>query len=136
MSTGTVLNVLDRKTSGWVHVRTTGGAEGYVSAEYVAVYDPSSSSASVSVSSVDLAQYKTIYIQASSSGSVTWESSDASVATAKAGVSGQLFIYGAAPGTAKITAKAQRHSLPPFPSPVLVACVHTLNTLQPVHLSI
>ena len=106
LSTGTVLNVLDRKTSGWVHVRTTGGAEGYVSAEYVAAYDPSSSSASVSVSSVDLAQYKTIYIQASASGSVTWESSDASVATAKAGVSGQLFIYGAAPGTAKITAKS------------------------------
>ena len=106
LSTGTVLNVLDRKTSGWVHVRTTGGAEGYVSAEYVAAYDPSSSSASVSVSSVDLAQYKTIYIQVSSSGSVTWESSDASVATAKAGVSGQLFIYGAAPGTAKITAKS------------------------------
>ena len=106
LSTGTVLNVLDRKTSGWVHVRTTDGAEGYVSAEYVAAYDPSSSSASISVSSVDLAQYKTIYIQASSSGSVTWESSDASVATAKAGVSGQLFIYGAAPGTAKITAKS------------------------------
>ena len=106
LSTGTVLNVLDRKTSGWVHVRTTGGAEGYVSAEYVAAYDPSSSSASVSVSSVDLAQYKTIYIQASASGSVTWESSDASVATAKAGVSGQLFIYGVAPGTAKITAKS------------------------------
>ena len=106
LSTGTVLNVLDRKTSGWVHVRTTGGAEGYVSAEYVAAYDPSSSSASISVSSVDLAQYKTIYIQASSSGSVTWESSDTSVATAKAGVSGQLFIYGAAPGTAKITAKS------------------------------
>jgi len=106
LSTGTVLNVLDRKTSGWVHVRTTGGAEGYVSAEYVAAYDPSSSSASVSVSSVDLVQYKTIYIQASASGSVTWESSDASVATAKAGVSGQLFIYGAAPGTAKITAKS------------------------------
>ena len=106
LSTGTVLNVLDRKTSGWVHVRTTGCAEGYVSAEYVAAYDPSSSSASVSVSSVDLAQYKTIYIQASASGSVTWESSDASVATAKAGVSGQLFIYGAAPGTAKITAKS------------------------------
>ena len=106
LSTGTVLNGLDRKTSGWVHVRTTGGAEGYVSAEYVAAYDPSSSSASVSVSSVDLAQYKTIYIQASASGSVTWESSDASVATAKAGVSGQLFIYGAAPGTAKITAKS------------------------------
>ena len=102
LSTGTVLNVLDRKTSGWVHVRTTGGAEGYVSAEYVAAYDPSSSSASASVSSVDLTQYKTIYIQASASGSVTWESSDASVATAKAGVSGQLFIYGAAPGTAKI----------------------------------
>ena len=106
LSTGTVLNVLDRKTSGWVHVRTTGGAEGYVSAEYVTAYDPSSSNASVSVSSVDLAQYKTIYIQASSSGSVTWESSDASIATAKAGVSGQLFIYGAAPGTAKITAKS------------------------------
>ena len=106
LSTGTVLNVLDRKTSGWVHVRTTGGAEGYVSAEYVTAYDPSSSNASVSVSSVDLAQYKTIYIQASASGSVTWESSDASVATAKAGVSGQLFIYGAAPGTAKITAKS------------------------------
>ena len=106
LSTGTVLNVLDRKTSGWVHVRTTGGAEGYVSAEYVTAYDPSSSSASVSVSSVDLAQYKTIYIQASASGSVTWESSDASVATAKAGVSGQLFIYGTAPGTAKITAKS------------------------------
>ena len=106
LSTGTVLNVLDRKTSGWVHVRTTGGAEGYVSAEYVTAYDPSSSNASISVSSVDLAQYKTIYIQASSSGSVTWESSDASVATAKAGVSGQLFIYGAAPGTAKITAKS------------------------------
>ena len=106
LSTGTVLNVLDRKTSGWVHVRTTGGAEGYVSAEYVTAYDPSSSSASISVSSVDLAQYKTIYIQASVSGSVTWESSDASVATAKAGVSGQLFIYGAAPGTAKITAKS------------------------------
>ena len=106
LSTGTVLNVLDRKTSGWVHVRTTGGAEGYVSAEYVTAYDPSSSSASISVSSVDLAQYKTIYIQASSSGSVTWESSDAFVATAKAGVSGQLFIYGAAPGTAKITAKS------------------------------
>ena len=106
LSTGTVLNVLDRKTSGWVHVRTTGGAEGYVSAEYVAAYDPSSSSASISVSSVDLAQYKTIYIQASASGSVTWESSDTSVATAKAGVSGQLFIYGAAPGTAKITAKS------------------------------
>ena len=102
LSTGTVLNVLDRKTSGWVHVRTTGGVEGYVSAEYVTAYDPSSSSASVSVSSVDLAQYKTIYIQASASGSVTWESSDASVATAKAGVSGQLFIYGAA----KITAKS------------------------------
>ena len=106
LSTGTVLNVLDRKTSGWVHVRTTGGAEGYVSAEYVTAYDPSSSNASVSVSSVDLAQYKTIYIQASSSGSVTWESSDTSVATAKAGVSGQLFIYGAAPGTATITAKS------------------------------
>ena len=106
LSTGTVLNVLDRKTSGWVHVRTTGGAEGYVSAEYVTAYDPSSSNASVSVSSVDLAQYKTIYIQASASGSVTWESSDTSVATAKAGVSGQLFIYGAAPGTAKITAKS------------------------------
>ena len=106
LSTGTVLNVLDRKTSGWVHVRTTGGAEGYVSAEYVTAYDPSSSSASVSVYSVYLAQYKTIYIQASASGSVTWESSDASVATAKAGVSGQLFIYGAAPGTAKITAKS------------------------------
>ena len=106
LSTGTVLNVLDRKTSGWVHVRTTGGAEGYVSAEYVTAYDPSSSSASISVSSVDLAQYKTIYIQASASGSVTWESSDASVATAKAGVSGQLFIYGAAPGTTKITAKS------------------------------
>ena len=106
LNTGTVLNVLDRKTSGWVHVRTTGGAEGYVSAEYVTAYDPSSSSASISVSSVDLAQYKTIYIQASASGSVTWESSDASVATAKAGVSGQLFIYGAAPGTAKITAKS------------------------------
>ena len=106
LSTGTVLNVLDRKTSGWVHVRTTGGTEGYVSAEYVTAYNPSSSSASVSVSSVDLAQYKTIYVQASSSGSVTWESSDASVATAKAGVSGQLFIYGVAPGTAKITAKS------------------------------
>lgn len=102
LNTGTVLDVIDRKTSGWVHVRTSGGKEGYVSEQYTVIYDPSSSNASISATSATLAQYRTLYLSASTSGQVNWVSSDTSVATVSAGVSGQLFVYGAKPGTAKI----------------------------------
>ena len=101
---GTVLEVIDRKTSGWIHVCTTGGTVGYVSAEYVTSYSASGTSASVSTTSATLAQYKTLYIEGSGS-SVIWTSSNTSVATVEAGVDNQLFVYGVAPGTAKIVGK-------------------------------
>lgn len=106
LSSGTVLEVLDRKTDGWVHVRTTGGKEGYVSAQYVTAYSPSSSSASISEKSATIPQYKTVYLQASSSGTVVWSSSNTAVATVEAGVSNQVFVYGVAPGTVKIVGKS------------------------------
>ncbi len=106
LSTGTVLEVLDRNTSGWVHVRTMSGTEGYVSAEYVTAYNASGSSASISTTSATIPQYKTLYIEGSSSGVVFWSSTDTSVAKVESGADNQLFVYGVAPGTAKIVGKS------------------------------
>lgn len=111
LSSGTVLSVLERRSDGWVYVQTSGGTKGYVSAEYVVDYDPNSSSASVSVSSVSLAQYKTHYLEVSASGSVTWSSSNTSVATVKANEYNQLFVYGAKTGEATISAKSANGSV-------------------------
>ena len=105
LDSGTVLEVLDRNTTGWVHVRTSAGKEGYVSAEYVTAYDPSAGSASLSASTAKIPQYKSIYLEATVSGTVVWSSSNTSVATVKANAHNQVFVYGAAPGTAKIVGK-------------------------------
>ncbi len=67
-------------------------------------YTPSGSNGSVSTTSATIAQYKTLYIEGSGS-SVIWTSSDTSVARVEAGVDNQLFVYGVAPGTAKIVGK-------------------------------
>ena len=104
LNSGTVLEVIDRKNKDWVHVRTTGGTAGYVSAQYVTAYTPSGTSGSVSTSSATIAQYKTLYMEGSGS-SLIWASSDTSVAKVEAGVDNQLFVYGVAPGTAKIIGK-------------------------------
>ena len=104
LNSGTVLEVIDRKNKDWVHVRTTGGTAGYVSAQYVTAYTPSGTSGSVSASSATIAQYKTLYMEGSGS-SLIWASSDTSVAKVEAGVDNQLFVYGVAPGTAKIIGK-------------------------------
>ena len=105
LNSGTVLEVIDRKTDGWVHVRTSGGTVGYVYAQYVTAYSTSSGSASLSASSATIPQYKSLYLEASVSGSVVWSSSDTSVATVKSNAYNQVFVYGAAPGTAKIIGK-------------------------------
>ena len=104
LNSGTIVEVIDRDTQGWVHVRTTSGRVGYVSADYVTAYTPSGSNGSVSTTSATIAQYKTLYIEGSGS-SVIWTSSDMSVARVEAGVDNQLFVYGVAPGTAKIVGK-------------------------------
>ena len=104
LNSGTIVEVIDRDTQGWVHVRTTSGRVGYVSADYVTVYTPSGTNGSVSTTSATIAQYKTLYIEGSGS-SVIWTSSDTSVARVEAGVDNQLFVYGVAPGTAKIVGK-------------------------------
>ena len=104
LNSGTIVEVIDRDTQGWVHVRTTSGRVGYVSADYVTAYTPSGSNGSVSTTSATIAQYKTLYIEGSGS-SVIWTSSDTSVARVEAGVDNQLFVYGVAPGTAKIVGK-------------------------------
>ena len=104
LNSGTIVEVIDRDTQGWVHVRTTSGRVGYVSADYVTAYTPSGSNGSVSTTSTTIAQYKTLYIEGSGS-SVIWTSSDTSVARVEAGVDNQLFVYGVAPGTAKIVGK-------------------------------
>ena len=104
LNSGTVLEVIDRDNEGWIHVRTTGGTAGYVSAQYVTAYTPSGTDGSVSTSSATIAQYKTFYMEGSGS-SLIWTSSDTSVAQVEAGVDNQLFVYGAAPGTAKIIGK-------------------------------
>ena len=104
LNSGTIVEVIDRDTQGWVHVRTTSGRVGYVSADYVTAYTPSGSNGSVSATSATIAQYKTLYIEGSGS-SVIWTSSDTSVARVEAGVDNQLFVYGVAPGTAKIVGK-------------------------------
>ena len=104
LNSGTIVEVIDRDTQGWVHVRTTSGRVGYVSADYVTAYTPSGTNGSVSTTSTTIAQYKTLYIEGSGS-SVIWTSSDTSVARVEAGVDNQLFVYGVAPGTAKIVGK-------------------------------
>ena len=104
LNSGTIVEVIDRDTQGWVHVRTTNGRVGYVSADYVTAYTPSGTNGSVSTTSATIAQYKTLYIEGSGS-SVIWTSSDTSVARVEAGVDNQLFVYGVAPGTAKIVGK-------------------------------
>ena len=104
LNSGTIVEVIDRDTQGWVHVRTTSGRVGYVSADYVTAYTPSGTNGSVSTTSATIAQYKTLYIEGSGS-SVIWTSSDTSVARVEAGVDNQLFVYGVAPGTAKIVGK-------------------------------
>ncbi len=104
LNSGTIVEVIDRDTQGWVHVRTTSGRVGYVSADYVTAYTPSGSNGSVSTTTATIAQYKTLYIEGSGS-SVIWTSSDTSVARVEAGVDNQLFVYGVAPGTAKIVGK-------------------------------
>ena len=104
LNSGTIVEVIDRDTQGWVHVRTTSGRVGYVSADYVTAYTPSGTNGSASATSATIAQYKTLYIEGSGS-SVIWTSSDTSVARVEAGVDNQLFVYGVAPGTAKIVGK-------------------------------
>ena len=104
LNSGTIVEVIDRDTQGWVHVRTTSGRVGYVSADYVTAYTPSGTNGSVSTTSATIAQHKTLYIEGSGS-SVIWTSSDTSVARVEAGVDNQLFVYGVAPGTAKIVGK-------------------------------
>ena len=104
LNSGTIVEVIDRDTQGWVDVRTTSGRVGYVSADYVTAYTPSGTNGSVSTTSATIAQYKTLYIEGSGS-SVIWTSSDTSVARVEAGVDNQLFVYGVAPGTAKIVGK-------------------------------
>ena len=106
LNSGTIVEVIDRDTQGWVHVRTTSGRVGYVSADYVTAYTPSGTNGSVSTTSATIAQYKTLYIEGSGS-SVIWTSSDTSVARVEAGVDNQLFVYGVAPGTAKIVGKGE-----------------------------
>ena len=106
LNSGTIVEVIDRDTQGWVHVRTTSGRVGYVSADYVTAYTPSGTNGSASATSATIAQYKTLYIEGSGS-SVIWTSSDTSVARVEAGVDNQLFVYGVAPGTAKIVGKGE-----------------------------
>lgn len=105
LSGGTVLEVLARTGNGWTKVKTSNGTEGYVSSEYVAKYDPSSAEAALPTGEASVAQYMTLYLDADTNGMVYWSSSDTSVATVDSGSGSQVFVYGAAPGTAQIVGK-------------------------------
>ncbi|MBO5253588.1 MAG: SH3 domain-containing protein, partial [Clostridia bacterium] len=73
--------------------------------EYVTEYDPSSAEAVLPEGTAAIPQYMTLYLDADTSGMVYWSSSDTSVATVDSGSGSQVFVYGAAPGTAEIIAK-------------------------------
>jgi GH24 family phage-related lysozyme (muramidase)/uncharacterized protein YjdB len=101
--TGTTVSVLDTSSSEWTKVKTSGGVVGYVCTEYLQFSDGSQTAAvRLSHSSGTVPAGKTFYITATtqpSGGDVVWKSSNSSVATVSNG-----FIYGAAPGSATITA--------------------------------
>ncbi len=105
LSSGTVLEVLARTNNGWTKVKTSNGTEGYVSSEYVVKYDPSSAEATLPDGEASVHQYMTLYLDADTNGMVYWSSSDPSVAKVDSGSGSQVFVYGAAPGTAQIVGK-------------------------------
>ncbi len=104
LQNGEVLTVLESVDSSWYKVSDSTGKQGYVHKSYVVSYSPSTSSGTITLSSSSgsVAQYKTYYLKGSNSNgnTLTWSSSNTSVATVSGG-----FIYGAAPGTATISAK-------------------------------
>lgn len=106
LSSGTVVEVIDRKTKDWVHVRTSDKKEGYLYAQYTRSYDANSGSVTVSTNSASFSQYKTFYMQATTSGSVTWKSSNTDIATVTVGAANQIFIYGKAVGSTTVVAAA------------------------------
>ncbi len=95
VKSGTILEVIDRNNLDWVHVRTSDGKEGYVSDDYVVDYDPYSSTATQTIT---LPKYQTFYTQ----GDGAW-SSDSNIVSVTSGASGQVFLYAANVGTARVT---------------------------------
>lgn len=115
LATGVLLTVTDASgaPSPWIKVKTSGGVEGYVSSEYVALYVPgvTSSGAKLSTNSLSLHQYQTARLDASvTSGldAMSWSSSDPSVAVVGYRVTygsreEGAMVYAKKPGTATLT---------------------------------
>lgn len=117
LSTGSLLTVTSVESNGWLGVTTQVSQKGYVSSDYVEVYnggstDPGTASgAKLSASKLSLAQYQTVRLDGSvdsNLAAMTWSSSNSSVAvvgyTIKFGSTRQgAMIYGKSPGTATIT---------------------------------
>ncbi len=114
--TGTVLTVVDTVNWPWIQVRTSGGSQGYVHSDYVALYNGgdgngTGSGASLSASSLTLHQYQTVRLDASvTSGmnAMRWTSSDPSVAEVSymvpySNTKHGAMVYGKKPGTATLT---------------------------------
>ncbi|MFI3325899.1 MAG: SH3 domain-containing protein [Clostridia bacterium] len=103
LSKGTVVTLLEKTSSSWYKVETSDGTVGYVSADYVSDYSPSTTAGTVTISasSKSISKYETLYLTASATNgsSVTWSSSDETVATVSGG-----FVYAVSQGTATITA--------------------------------
>ena len=114
LSTGVLLTVTSVESNGWLGVRTSGGDTGYVSGEYVVVYDPNNGTATgatLSATSLTLSQYQSIRLDGSVTSNLSamrWESSNEAVVStgytvSYGGNSQGAMLYGVAPGTATIT---------------------------------
>lgn len=113
LAQGASLTVTDTSYLPWVGVKDARGNTGYVSSEYVEVYDPSQASgASLSASTLSFHQYETIRLDGSVTAgldAMSWSSSDSSVAVVGytvdygTGRKEGAMVYGKNPGTATIT---------------------------------
>lgn len=114
LATGALLTVTSVESNGWLGVRTNGGVTGFVSGEFVEVYQNSgepASGATLSATSLTIRQYQSVRLDGSVESNISsmrWQSSNSSVVStgysvSYGGNSQGAMLYGVSPGTATIT---------------------------------
>ena len=90
LSYDAIVTLVEKTSSSWYKVKTS-STTGYVSTDYIELYNPTATEEASLSGTISIPQYKSYYLGTSS------KSSDTSIATVKNG-----FIYGVSPGTTTV----------------------------------
>lgn len=134
LSKNTLLHLTDKTHAPWLHVKTQDGTEGYVHADYVADYIPSTLPAkqiSLSSAAVKLPQYKSLRLDGVSTPAtaLVWSSSDEDIVTIStirySEGDESCIVYGKSPGTVTVTCRD-------YAGTVQAKCTVTVQAPEPV----